>query len=287
MANYTPRAKTLHTQQAILDIFNEMQSQLTIRQIYYALTVRGAIPKTEAGYRQTCYHLKQMRLNSQIPYGWIADNTRWYIKPNSHGDLSEALELWQSSYRKDLWASQNVYVEIWVEKDALAGVISPVTREFDVPLYVVRGYCSMTFAYEAAELIKAIGKPVYIYHFGDYDPSGVDASNKLKGEIEKHGVKIHFERMAITEEQIKLYNLPTRETKRSDPRARHWGNKPSVELDALPAPILKQLVRSCITRHINAQVWEITQKIERQEQKTLSTVLQNLVHIPNSNGGKR
>ena len=34
----------------------------------------------------------------------------------------------------------------------------------------------MTFIYEAAEQIKDIGKQTYIYHLGDFDPSGVDAA---------------------------------------------------------------------------------------------------------------
>jgi hypothetical protein len=287
MRQYITRSTSIKIQEAINQIFREMEPRLTVRQIYYALTVRGVVPKTENGYRQTCYQLKIMRERNLIPHGWIADNTRYQIKPETDSSLSSALDRWQAAYRRDLWANQDVYVEIWVEKDALAGVISPVTEEYDVPLFVARGYSSMTFIYDAAADIISIGKPTYIYHFGDYDPSGVDAANKIELGLLMHGADVHFERIAITEQQIETLHLPVRETKVSDPRSKSWGNKPSVELDAMPAPILRALVQECIERHINPYLLQLTHLIEQRERETLSAVRENLVQVQNSsNGGK-
>jgi hypothetical protein len=95
MNKYPTRAKSKRIQYAIGKIFLEMEPRLTVRQIYYALTVRGIVPKTEAGYRQTCYHLKIMRENGIIPYGWIADNTRYCLKPVTDRSLESALYRWQ------------------------------------------------------------------------------------------------------------------------------------------------------------------------------------------------
>jgi hypothetical protein len=270
------REKTRNIQQAILQIFRQMEPRLTARQVYYALTVRGVVPKTEAGYRQTLYQLKVMRENGMIPYSWIADHTRFYIKPATDPSLAAALDRMQASYRRDLWATQEDYVEIWVEKDALAGVISPITDEYDVPLYVVRGYGSMTMLYDAAEFIKAVGKPAFIYHFGDYDPSGVDAAYKVKEGLLKHGADITFERIAITPSQITTYNLPQRPTKKKDPRSKKWGDNPSVELDALPAPVLRDLVKDCIEQHLNQDEWAIVKMVEKSERNTLDTIRKNL-----------
>jgi hypothetical protein len=266
------RKSTLMIWIVILGIFQELEPPLTVRQIFYALTVRNVVQKTESGYRRTAYHLKEMRRKNVIPYGHIADNTRWHIKPTTHPSMQAALKGWQKAYRRDLWANQEDYIEIWVEKDALAGVISPITEEYDVPLYVARGYGSITFIYEAAETIKKTGKPAYIYHFGDFDPSGVDAAYKIWEGLREHGANINFERAAITEEQILRLNLPTRETKRSDPRAKRWGDKPSAELDALPAPILRDMVTECIESHIDPELLEKTKKIEELERKTLTNV---------------
>jgi len=276
---YVMRADTLRIRRAILDLFAEQGAPLTVRQVFYALSVRQVIPKSERGYRVTQYHLAQMRRDGSIPYGWIADNTRWQIKSPSYSGLRAALQRTREIYRRDLWADQGVYVEVWVEKDALAGVISRVTDEFGVPLLVARGYSSMTFLYEAAEAIKAIGKPTYVYHFGDYDPSGVNAAEKIQEGLAEHGARVHFERVAVTEEQIEQYSLPSRPTKKGDPRSKKWGHRQSVELDALPAPILRDLVRDCITRHIDVAVWKRTLAIEAEERRTLEMILSYLPQV--------
>jgi hypothetical protein len=39
-----------------------------------------------------------------------------------------------------LWNDQETYVEIWLEKDALAGVLYQETEQWNVPLMVARGY---------------------------------------------------------------------------------------------------------------------------------------------------
>jgi hypothetical protein len=277
MKKYNTRSHSMDIQAAICGIFREMQPRLTVRQIYYALTVRGIVPKTEAGYRQTLLQLKNMREQGIIPYDWIADNTRYCLKPVTYPSLATALDRWQLTYRRDLWANQGDQVAIWVEKDALAGVISPITQEYDVPLYVARGYSSQTFIYEAAEEIKRIGKTAYIYHFGDYDPSGVDAADNIFCGLFEHGARFNFERVAITEEQIEINQLPVRETKSSDPRSKAWGDKPSVELDALPAPILRDLVRACIEPHIDPTEWERLRVSEELDRVALAEMRQKLV----------
>jgi hypothetical protein len=249
------RQRTQEIQQAILQIFLEIKPRLTVRQIYYALTVRGVVPKTEGGYRQTVYQLKMMREVGIISYDWIADNTRWYLKPTTDASLEAALDRMQESYRKD------------------------------VPLYVARGYGSMTVLYDAAEFLKAIDKPAFIYHFGDYDPSGVDAANKIRDGLLKHGANVTFERIAVTPAQIHTYDLPIRATKKKDPRSKQWGDQPSVELDALPAPVLRNLVKTCIERHIDQEEWAMAKTVEQLERHTLSTIRQNFVLDQNSLNG--
>ena len=284
MKKYNTRSRSRKIQKAIHQIFEESKPRLTVRQIYYALTVLGVIPKTEAGYRQTCYQLAKMREQGLIPYGWIADNTRWQIKPDTDRSMEDALARWQGTYRRDLWVNQPDHVEIWVEKDALAGVISPITTEYDVGLYVCRGYCSMTFLYEAAADLISLGKPSYIYHFGDWDPSGVDAAYKVRDGLIKHGADIHFTRAAVTLDQITWMNLPTRETKKTDPRSKGWGDQPSVELDAIPAPSLRALVRACIEQHLDQDALDLTRVIEKSEREFIAEFCRNFVQGQNSDG---
>ena len=243
-----------------------------MRQVFYALTVKGAIAKTETEYQRTVIRLLvEMRERGEIPFEWIADNTRWQRKPSSFTGLEACLNSCATNYRRDLWAAMPVYVEIWCEKDALAGVLMEETKVYDVPLMVARGYSSLSFLHSAAKAIEAKGKPAYIYHFGDLDPSGVDAARDIEAKLRRYapGAEIHFERPAVTREQVEEWNLPTRPTKTTDTRAKKFANATSVELDAIPADKLRALVRECIERHVDQHQLSILRTAEASERELL------------------
>jgi hypothetical protein len=222
---------------------------MTVRQVFYQATVRGIIEKTEAGYNKVQTDLTLMRRAGDLPYDWLADNTRWQRKPRTFNSVEEALHNTAALYRKNLWADADSYVEIWLEKDALSGVVYPITSLNDVPLMVARGYASLSFLHTAAEYMNGLDVPVYIYHLGDFDPSGVNAGEKIEETLMELApdADITFERIAVTEEQIADWNLPTRPTKSSDSRSKGFGSI-SVELDAIEPARLRALVQARIPR---------------------------------------
>ena len=164
---------------ALYEIVSEQQP-MTVRQVFYQATVRGVVAKTEDGYGKVQRMLADMRRDGELPYDWIADNTRWMRKPRTFGGPEEALRRTVETYRKALWDDADAYVEIWLEKDALAGVVYDVTDELDVPLMVSRGYASLSFLYSAADAMANEDRPCHIYHFGDFDPSGVNAADSIE-----------------------------------------------------------------------------------------------------------
>jgi hypothetical protein len=265
------RADMAAIRKAILDILSKDHPQ-TVRQVFYALTVRGVIAKAEIEYQRTvCRLLTEMREAGQIPFEWIADNTRWQRKPSTFVGLESCLDSVAKFYRRDLWAAMPVYVEVWCEKDALAGVLLEETKIYDVPLMVSRGYSSLSFLHSAAMAIKAKGKPAFVYHFGDLDPSGVDAARDIEAKLRRYapGAEIHFERPAVTREQVEQWNLPTRPTKMKDTRAKKFGSPTSVELDAIPAHKLRDIARECIERHVDKQKFELLRIAEESERELL------------------
>src|SRR5262249_41290384 len=124
--------------------------------------------------------LVKMRRDGRLPYSWLDDNTRWMRKPRTWTGPEAMLHYSIRTYRHSVWDNQDAYVEIWLEKDALAGVLMEAREPWDVPLMVTKGYSSLTFLNSAAEAISEQDKPAYIYYFGDYDPSGVDISRKVE-----------------------------------------------------------------------------------------------------------
>ena len=270
------RAETEEFRASVADVLEEIQPA-TVRQTFYQLVSRGIIAKTERAYQNLVYALGIMRRAGDIPFDWLTDNTRWMRKPKTYSSLGDMLNESVRFYRRALWDNQDVYVEIWLEKDALSGVLYNVTAQWDVPLMVTRGYPSLSYLHDAAEQLEAEDKPAYLYYFGDWDPSGVDITRAVERDIREFApdADITFERVAVTEPQIALWNLPTRPTKTTDSRSKNFSGE-SVEVDAIHPDDLRNLVRRCIEQHIDPDLHERTRTIEKAERETLRNVIRNL-----------
>ena len=270
------KAEVEQRRESLLDIVSEMQP-MTVRQVFYQATVRGIIEKTEAGYTKVQTDLALMRRAGELPYEWLADNTRWQRKPRTFNSVEEALKQTAQLYRKNLWASADAYVEIWLEKDALAGVVWPVTAAYDVPLMVARGYASLSFLHTAAEFINDLTVPAYIYHLGDYDPSGVNAAEKIEQTLRELApyAEIYFVRIAVTPGQIQEWNLPTRPTKASDTRAKNFGEI-SVELDAIEPEVLRTIVEAAIELHLPSEQLEVLKAAEESERELITSLVERM-----------
>jgi len=249
---------------------------VSLRGVYYRVVSAGAVEKTEAGYNVIMRQLLKLRRDGTIPYSYITDGTRWISKPDSWDAIDEMLDDVAVSYRRTLWRNQEVEVMVFTEKDAISGVLYPITARWDVPLGVMRGYASETFCFTIAEEIIAAywrDKYVYLYQFGDHDPWGVEAWAKFSARVDEFvRAKLNgfsnarYERLAVTEEQIADLHLPTRPTKKHTKK--FIGE--SVEVDAIPAKILRELAEQAITQHIDQEALRLKELAETSERDVLS-----------------
>jgi len=260
----------------------EQHQPVTVRQIFYQLVSKGIVNKTEEEYGGTVVRLlRDLRLSGRISWDWIADSTRWMRKPITYSSVEAALRRTASLYRRSVWDEQDTYVEVWLEKDALVGTILEVTAEYDVPLMVNKGYASLSFLHLAAEAIEAQGKPAYIYYLGDSDPSGNDIARNTEARLRQFAPKadLHFVRVAVLPWQIKLWNLPVRPTKASDPRAQKAQGQDSVEVDAIDPMQLRALVRDSIEQHIDQHVLKQIQVVEDSEREWLERLVADIQRV--------
>jgi hypothetical protein len=208
---------------ALIEIV-EAFSPVTVRQVFYQAVNRSLVPKSESkGYRVVQRRLVALRASWEIPHGAIVDGTRYVHGYRRYDDLDEFTTYAAGLYRKDYWATSEVNVEVWLEKDALKGVLVPtVVDECGLGLHVTRGFASITYLQEAAEQIEADGRPTHVYVLTDFDPSGVSIAEKVEEELTARAPfsDITVERLAVNRRQIERWNLPTRPTKTSDTRAR-------------------------------------------------------------------
>ena len=264
--------------QAILDVISD-DPPVTVRQVFYQLVARGVIEKTEAQYQQTVIRLMtDMRIADELPFEWVIDESRRRRITQTFESITNALEYTAKFYRRSALGAADDYLEIWCEKDALSGLLWEVTSDYDVPLMVSRGMPSLTFLHGTAQAIahaEESGKSTYIYQFGDWDPSGVLIPKSIKARLEQMceelGCEPPFvERVALTKEHITEFNLPTRPTKRDGNRHANSFEGESVELDALPPRILREMVREVIERHISPRMLTGIRAAEKSERELLT-----------------
>jgi hypothetical protein len=102
-ASHIKRARAtkgeVEKRRAALCAIAKRSAPATVRQIYYLATVAGLVPKTEGGYDMVQTDLTVLRRAGVLPYGWLADSTRWQRKPKTFGSIQEALEDTARLYR--------------------------------------------------------------------------------------------------------------------------------------------------------------------------------------------
>jgi hypothetical protein len=236
------------------------------------------IEKTEKEYKQTVIRLlKDMRLSGEIHFDWIIDSSRITHETQTFDNLKDAVEQTAKYYRRSAMRESSSYIEIWCEKAALAGIIWDVAGVYDVPVIVSKGVPSLSQLYVSFKNIyraSDAGKECFLYQFGDHDPTGALVPEVIRDRMQWFCERWdctppNVERFAITEEQIAEHNLPTRPTKRDGNTHANKFEGDSVELDALPSAVLRDLVRDCIEQHITPQQLGALREAEESEPETL------------------
>lgn len=256
---------------AVQTILAGESGQITIRHLFYRLEGLRIIEKTDRAYKSLGSHLTKWRRDESVAWDAFSDSTRWHYGTIGDDDALTALENTADCYRKNLWAEQPIYLEIWSEKDAIASILVDVAQRFGVYVFVCRGFSSLTSLYNAAATFREkaeAGKQAHILYFGDHDPSGVLIDRKVSEAFEEFGVSVAIERMAVTRAQIEEFDLPTRPPKAGDTRARGWVGG-CVEIDAMRPATIRQLLEQSITKHIEPRRWNELKRVEQMERDTL------------------
>ncbi len=297
MTTFRAKNRTLaDTAVAILDA----ERPMTVRQLFYRLVSAGAIRNAQTEYKRLGAVMTRIREAGDVPRTWLVDHTRATLKPSSWSGLADFSESVRTCYRKDFWASMPHHVELFVEKDAVAGTVQPITVENDVAIRVCRGYASISFAGEIADEWTQIEKPIFAYYLGDFDPSGFDLERDLRDKLGRYsGLPIwtyeppgqepcyvdnahrfvSWVRLGVTEADFVDHDLVRIPVKRSDNRAagfiQEYGTD-CAEIDAIPPSELRRRVADAIDRHIDVERWNRLLKVEEAERETLLQFSQTL-----------
>ena len=273
---------TIATVNMVLSNYERLGLRLTLRQLFYQLVVRNTITNTERSYKNLGSLVSDGRLAGQIDWSMIEDRIRVPRIPNEFSGLRELVDAALASYRLPRWSDQDKYVELWVEKDALSGVIAPLANEYHVTLMVNRGYSSQSAMYDAYLRFSRRsrnGKECLLYYLGDHDPSGEDMVRDISDRLHVFGVDVKVTKIALTMEQVQQYNPPPNPAKVTDSRFAQYAAKygdESWEVDALPPDVLDSLIRGTLEEVIDAGAMDTVKEQEEIDKQRLIDAVDTL-----------
>lgn len=297
--------KTLLDQ--INSIIEEYQAEgyvLTLRQLYYQLVSRNIIENRTNEYKKLSKILIEGRMAGIVDWEAIEDRVRVPWRPSCWSGPKEIMEAVADQYRKDRMEGQVVYLEVWVEKDALSGVLKRVTQEYGINILVNRGYSSASAMYDSYHRFrKAIlnEQEVTVLYLGDFDPSGID----MIRDIEERSLEflynckdlnrrandwgedpMFFQRnnfsivpIALNRQQIAEYNPPPNVAKTTDSRYSNFASEhgsQSWEVDALRPEVLNSILQEAIESRIDLELLEQVKLEEEDDRKRLFDLIEHL-----------
>jgi hypothetical protein len=257
----------------IVDEYSEQGLRLTARQLYYQFVSRDIIPNTPAEYKRLTSLLADARYAGLVDWSAIEDRGRVPTRASEWRSIKEVVNSAIWAFRLPRWETQPNYAELWVEKQALAGVLEPLADEFHVTLMVNKGYSSASAMYEAARRIRERGgfRTTTILYLGDHDPSGEDMVRDIEARLrefrcESLGSRLVVKKVALTMDQVEQYNPPPNPAKLTDSRSTAYIAKhghSSWEVDALPPNVLAKLIREEFSHIVDTEAME---KIMEEEE---------------------
>lgn len=269
--DWKPNPASLAQLKIVSGIVNEFAKDditITLRQLHYQLVSRGLGPNTQRAYKNLGNLLSRARLAGFIDWDAIEDRARRPVVWKAYDSIQQCVEAAAEGFTLKRWKSQDEYVEVWCEKDALSSVIEPICGELFCNFMIQRGYGSSSAMYESAKRLtrKADGRPTTILYLGDFDPSGEDMVRDIRDRLTLFEVDdFVVEKLALNPDQIKKWNLPPNPLK-SDASGRLTDSRglgfqaehgdESYEVDAIPPKDLQKMIRSAIMEHMDMDKYQ-------------------------------
>lgn len=261
-------------------IIREYQARgytLTLRQLYYQFVSRDLLKNQQTEYKRLGKIVNDARLAGKLDWAAIEDRTRNVQKPNVWDSPESIIRAVARQYQEDPWVAQPFRPEVWIEKDALVGVIEGVCKRLRVPYFACRGYASQSEIYDAGkrfrETYRGRQTPL-VLHLGDHDPSGLDMTRDLGERLSMFaGRRVEVRRLALNMDQIEQYDPPPNPAKDTDARFEGYRDEfgdSSWELDALDPDVISDLIQDELDTVIDTDLWAASEAKEAENKRALT-----------------
>jgi len=275
------RLQTIQRAEEIIRIYQEQGLTLTLRQLYYQFVTRNWITNQERSYKNLGEAISAGRLSGMLDWDAIEDRVRVPRRPSEWDSIEDIVNSALFSYRLPRWKTQKAYVELWVEKDALAGVLQPIAEEYHITLMVNRGYSSQSAMYDAARRFKRFpNKRNLLFYLGDHDPSGEDMVRDIRDRLQMFTANVEVTKLALTMDQVDEYNPPPNPAKMTDSRAASYvaeHGAESWEVDALPPDVLARIIRQALDVVVDSVAMDAVKAQEELDKLELTKAVEKIM----------
>jgi hypothetical protein len=271
----------------VLDEYAEQGFSLTVRQLFYQGVARGWWENSQTQYNRIVNIVNNGRMAGLISWTAIEDRGRNLMGLESMTGPADAIKRAAEAFRLDLWATQPWRPEVWVEKQALEGVIGEICNTLRVDFYATKGYNSQSEQWRAGRRFKRYieaGQRPIVFHLGDHDPSGIDMTRDNQERLSLFcGVPVTVMRLALNMNQVEQYAPPPNPLKiradgeYSDSRAAAYVDQFGVsswELDALSPRIISDLIEGAILQIRDEALWDEAMTEETNDHLILEDMIQ-------------
>ena len=266
----------------ILDEYHAQGYQMTLRQLYYQMVARNFIENKHSEYMKLCSIMTRARWAGMLPMDCLYDPGREPVVPNTWSSPQAILRASARQYVSDRWRNGSTRVELWAEKDAVASVLRPVARKWQVTYQSARGFMGLGALSLVTKRIADYGvENVIVLYCGDHDASGQEIPRVIQDQLSRLGTwaYISVDVIALTSAQVDEYNPPPQPAKRTDSRVEKYflehGHDDVWELDALEPSVLSNVAETAILDYLPDDWHDLAAEDEAEREKMLRIVSEN------------
>jgi hypothetical protein len=287
-----PHRATLTVIDQVNTVITEYLAQgftLTLRQLFYQMVARDLLENTTKEYKRLGVIVRDARNGGLIDWDAIEDRVRSVNTHSSWNSPANIINTAAHSYQTEWWENQQYRPEVWIEKNALIGVIEGICTDLRVPYFATIGNNSQTLQYQAGKRFAEYSGqrliPV-VLHLADHDPNGIDMTRDVRDRLALYARRpVEVRRVALTMGQVQQYNPPPNFAKEADTRfngyVEAFGTQECWELDALSPTVIANLIRTEIDQLIDWPQWDAARAEEERGRKVLRTAAGNWSKVEN------
>jgi len=182
----------LHQFADILKIISDVIGfKVSSRGWAYQLETFGIIDKSE--FNKVANIINECRKLGLLPIDFVAEEqSRKFVhvfKPEEVTTKQKLLKYFEESHKQkyyhipDYWVDEEYYIQVLVEKIDLVTLFEPVCKNYRIPIATSKGWSSISQRWELIQRFKyheEQGRIPVLLYCGDFDPSGIQISDKLK-----------------------------------------------------------------------------------------------------------